>query len=580
MATQLLCPQCRAPLPGAPVRNEPGECPHCKSAYTAPKVKSPKSAVKILQSKPFTPPATTPREPEPARARGPILVTLVTAVVVAAAIVWVIRRPAPEPSTPDKARADQTAAIAKVEPPKTERPPLLRDPIPVKPNNGPRVRPIQSTGPTRASLLDPIARKPHSAVVPQEAIDKAIAAGIEFLKKNPHRWFLESEHEIGHVSLPGLSLLEVGVAENDPVILKAAAVVRRLAPKERNTYDLSLAILFLDKLGDPADEPLIRTLGLRLVAGQTTLFGWDYRCPMLTTEMEPPLLAALEALQPKTKLGVPLPREAGKGLIDLQIPLAGGAPAAPKESRLVMPLDLKSADHLVKALPEGLRDLPILRPLDAPSPSRFKGRGGRDDNSNTQFSLLALWAARRHGVPVDRSLLLADRRFALSQLENGAWAYRVNDGDARPSMTCVGLLSLALGHGALLPESPEPNRPLRQPGDPAIDRGLSALATSIGQPGERMSGPNLYFLWSVERVGVLYNLPTIGGKDWYGWGATHLLRAQRPDGSWPSSQYHGSDAGLDTAFALLFLNRSNLVSDLTERLQLHMPIVDREPREK
>ena len=34
------------------------------------------------------------------------------------------------------------------------------------------------------------------------------------------------------------------------------------------------------------------------------------------------------------------------------------------------------------------------------------------DNSNTQFAALALWVARRHGLPVDLALQRADRPMA------------------------------------------------------------------------------------------------------------------------------------------------------------------------
>ena len=34
---------------------------------------------------------------------------------------------------------------------------------------------------------------------------------------------------------------------------------------------------------------------------------------------------------------------------------------------------------------------------------------GRDDNSNTQFAVLALWVARRYGIPADGSLLIGDQ---------------------------------------------------------------------------------------------------------------------------------------------------------------------------
>ena len=115
--------------------------------------------------------------------------------------------------------------------------------------------------------------------------------------------------------------------------------------------------------------------------------------------------------------------------------------------------------------------------------------------------------------------------------------------------------------------------------NPAIQNGLRALGQHIGTPSKdaaaRPAMQNLYFLWSVERVAMLYDLKTIGGKDWYGWGAQILLANQQPDGQWNGGQqYTGEDAHLDTCFALLFLKRSNLVSDLTENLRLHMVIRD------
>jgi hypothetical protein len=77
---------------------------------------------------------------------------------------------------------------------------------------------------------------------------------------------------------------------------------------------------------------------------------------------------------------------------------------------------------------------------------------------------------------------------------------------------------------------------------------------------------------------MLYDLKTIGGKDWYGWGAQALLVNQRFDGSWANGRYPGANDHCDTCFALLFLKRSNLVPDLTENLRLHMAIRDPEAR--
>ena len=42
--------------------------------------------------------------------------------------------------------------------------------------------------------------------------------------------------------------------------------------------------------------------------------------------------------------------------------------------------------------------------------------------------------------------------------------------------------------------------------------------------------PNLYALWSIERVAVLYNLETIADKDWYRWASQLLVAHQQPGG--------------------------------------------------
>jgi hypothetical protein len=65
-------------------------------------------------------------------------------------------------------------------------------------------------------------------------------------------------------------------------------------------------------------------------------------------------------------------------------------------------------------------------------------------------------------------------------------------------------------------------------------------------------------MWSIERVGCVFGLETIGKKDWYAWGAPILLALQDASGRWD-----GEFELADTCFALLFLRRSNLVSDLT-----------------
>src|SRR5262249_4489516 len=70
--------------------------------------------------------------------------------------------------------------------------------------------------------------------------------------------------------------------------------------------------------------------------------------------------------------------------------------------------------------------------------------------------------------------------------------------------------------------------------------------------------------WSLERMAVAFGLPTIGGKDWYDWGAGILLSNQANDGGW-KGEY--GDYGADTCFALLFLRRADLAKDLSASLK-------------
>jgi hypothetical protein len=198
------------------------------------------------------------------------------------------------------------------------------------------------------------------------------------------------------------------------------------------------------------------------------------------------------------------------------------------------------------------------------------------DNSNTQFATLALWVARRYGLPVEEALKRVATRFRNSQHSDGGWGYfdpsmrvRGMTGRSTASMTCAGLLALAVADGEASEKKQERKpgaKPPRDIGkDSQVRKGLLALSTTIGRrPSDGpVGGRTYYFLWSLERVAVALDLKTIGKQDWYDWGAEILLNNQQDDGSWRGSY---GDCGADTCFALLFLKRANLVPDLTTQL--------------
>src|SRR4051812_47203207 len=84
----------------------------------------------------------------------------------------------------------------------------------------------------------------------QVKVNRAINRGVKFLKRaqgNEGTWSVGDEgHRTGYAALPGLTLLECGVPANDPSVQAVAAFVRHSAPKLDTTYELALAVLFLD----------------------------------------------------------------------------------------------------------------------------------------------------------------------------------------------------------------------------------------------------------------------------------------------------------------------------------------------
>src|SRR5918994_2602608 len=110
------------------------------------------------------------------------------------------------------------------------------------------------------------------AAVDPGQVQEAIKKGADFLKKfQPGNAGERQGHAAGLGSLVGLALLEAGVPHTDPTVAGIVAFVRTAAFGQTQTYDLSLMIVFLDRLNDPSDVPLIQLLGCRLLAGQNAV---------------------------------------------------------------------------------------------------------------------------------------------------------------------------------------------------------------------------------------------------------------------------------------------------------------------
>jgi hypothetical protein len=298
---------------------------------------------------------------------------------------------------------------------------------------------------------------------------------------------------------------------------------------------------------------LIQMCALRLIAGQHRTGGWSYRCPTMTDKNAADLLNGLAELNKRRKEGELTRSQALEGM----------------------------------EIPPALQVLTVFQPANR-LPWRESAEIGSQldcmtDNSNTQFALLGLWAARRHDVAVEPALEIAVERFERSHDPVGFWLYDYSGSlgrteKSRKSMTCVGLIGLAIGRGLKLQT---PGFPSAGRKDVHVLRGLHALSRQIGKPrgdmNKRVAHQDLYFLWALERAAMLFNLPDIGGKDWYRWGAEGLIANQNKRGWWNDpgiSQVSEEDKRADltykpllcTSFALLFLKRSHPMKDLTAKL--------------
>jgi hypothetical protein len=342
---------------------------------------------------------------------------------------------------------------------------------------------------------------------------------------------------MGPTALVTWTLLECGQPAQDPAIQKAIAAIRQQALTETANYSISLFIFLFDKLGDPEDVPLIESLGVRLLGCQTADGGWAYQSDRVSPAEE-------------------------KRLADLVKGRKGGNKAPVRPGR-------REFKDLAPEIQQQLKQLTNRR-LPPNHPAMQNG----GDHSNTQFAALALWVARRYGLPVDQALGRTGQRFLHYQARDGSWPYTAQElakppqGKTSQAMTCAGLIGLALAQATAEPGKDAKAALLRSA---SVKGGLAHLGKVMRQEVPAEPRFLYYFLWSLERMAVAYDLKQVDGIDWYTWGAQRLIKAQGPDGGWRQGLYAVGSA--DTCFALLFLRRVNVAQDLTD-LHLGVGIIE------
>jgi len=183
------------------------------------------------------------------------------------------------------------------------------------------------------------------------------------------------------------------------------------------------------------------------------------------------------------------------------------------------------------------------------------------DNSNTQYAILGLRAARRAGARVDpETWRRAADLWRNTQNQMGAWYYKDKSWRRHLSMTSAGVGSLAICleglHGGAKASEIIAT-------DPAMRRGLASLGFLLLRRKVRGYGKEeLYVYYGVERAGVLTQVRAFEEFDWYAEGAGRLLASQADDGYWGTpgasgiAKGNGYGPAVDTCYALLFLKRA------------------------
>ncbi len=205
---------------------------------------------------------------------------------------------------------------------------------------------------------------------------------------------------------------------------------------------------------------------------------------------------------------------------------------------------------------------------------------GGSDLSNTQYALLGLWAAARCGAKIPQEVWFSALEHLLTLQERTGpetvlrtteahgeyrvvvtekarargFRYRPED-PVTGSMTSAGMAGLTICQDELW-ASRRFTAEQRSRTRKGIRDAMAWIQDNFDvtrNPGQPQGGWHFYWLYGLERAGILARTRFLGSKDWYLEGATWLLGHQRGDGSWSSEH-----TLLDTAFGVLFLKRAAL----------------------
>jgi len=351
----------------------------------------------------------------------------------------------------------------------------------------------------------------------QSKIDQAIHRGIEYLKTagSPGHEHSKATHSD---ELILYTFVVAGVPETNPKF--KALLERVLTDEPHQTYKVALQAMALEEIDRVKYQNRIAYCAQHLIDNQCQNGQWSYGSPT-TPPKDIPTAVASEPNKPKLPTGA---------------------------------RDFGTTDK--KEKPKVVRKLAIKKQRDG---------GASGDNSNTQYAALGLRACFDAGIMIpEETITLAVKWLNESAhpIEGGdkvganavgtgpgeapgkpqGWGYKGSgEGEAYGSMT-VGAV------GALTIYDYMTKKDWKK--DTIVKNGVAWITANydINSNPRKGGAWHYYYLYGLERVGVLYDTKMFGNRDWYQEGASWLLSKQGANGAW--------NAEWDTCFAILFLKKA------------------------
>jgi hypothetical protein len=436
------------------------------------------------------------------------------------------------------------------------------------------------------SLCAAPAARGQDAIDPKK-LEESIAKGKAWLvglqqpdgsfKLPPAADTLETGFPLGYCSLATLTLLKCGLAPDDPVIVRSfdhlyalplrktyevatlvLAIEARFAPPdeaqdpEKKSYT-TVARAFFGKRARPIDREKLQACVDWLVAHRSKQFegaGWRYPQGEIDLDNSNTQYAML-ALKSARRLGADVPADVFAKVADFFVaqqdatgPAVQWFPVPAADGPIAEMLGLDKRRELERA-----RARAAEREREREAGTRERERRGPDETVERATMHARGWSYE----PREPVASPPASREGPTPPQTGT---KVSTG----SMTSSGVAALCIAKSEL-ENTPALWRPRQAAVETAIRDGVAWLAkhfsaTDNPRADASPTGWKYYYLYSVERAGVLAGTYRFGAHDWWEEGAAHLLTLQEAEGTWPDTK--GLSRLAHTCFALLFLTRSTI----------------------